>query len=113
MREHYPALAADLRSRFGISINDLGVAVSWREAIALVEVLSRDITTHLAASVSGWSHPMSRLEMFKQMQINSQLKDHDRLPWPWDKAAKPIVTDMELAALEAELDKTWANRPTT
>lgn len=60
IEEHPAALAFDLRARLGISIDDLGGTVSWREAVLVVSILLRDPSSWTAAAKQGWSYPVSR-----------------------------------------------------
>lgn len=58
--EHPAELAYDLRARFGLSLDDLGDTVTWRESVLLVSVLLRDPASWLQAAYSGWDYPVSR-----------------------------------------------------
>jgi len=42
IEEHPAELAYDLRSMCGVSIDDIGVRVSYREAVLLVAVITRN-----------------------------------------------------------------------
>jgi hypothetical protein len=59
--EDYPAaLAYDFRTRFQLSIDDIGRGITWREAVLLISVLIRDPASWLQAAWSGWDYPVSR-----------------------------------------------------
>lgn len=60
IEEHPAELAFDLRSKCGVSIDDIGSAVSWREAVFLVAVIMRDPESWIVATKSGWDYPVSR-----------------------------------------------------
>lgn len=57
--EHEPFIAFDFRSNFGLSIDDIGCAVSYREAIQLVSVLEQMPSAWLHAKIAGWDYPVS------------------------------------------------------
>lgn len=58
--EHPAELAYDMRAFLGISIDDIGERVSWREAVLLVSVLLRNTDSWVQAAYSGWSYPIDR-----------------------------------------------------
>lgn len=58
--EHPAELAYDLRERFGLSMFDVGGAVTYGEAVMLVAVLMRDPSSWTCAATSGWNFPVSR-----------------------------------------------------
>ena len=59
--ENHPAeLAFDFRSKFQISIFDIGRSVTYLEALYLIAILLKDTTSWVTAAKSGWKHPASR-----------------------------------------------------
>lgn len=60
IEEHPSELAYDFRSRFGLSVYEIGNGVTWLEAILLVAVLLRDPTSWIQAAVNDWDFPVSR-----------------------------------------------------
>jgi hypothetical protein len=61
IEQHPAALAYDFRARFGLPITSVfDGRMGWEEAWQLVQELAADPTSHLAAAVAGWDHPMSR-----------------------------------------------------
>lgn len=60
IEEHPAELAFDFRSRFGLSIDDIGSSVSLRESLLLVNVLLRDPGSWLQAARQGWEYPVTR-----------------------------------------------------
>jgi len=60
IEEHPAELAYDFRERFGLSIDDIGDAVPYREAVLLVSVLMRDPASWVQAAANGWKFPVSR-----------------------------------------------------
>jgi hypothetical protein len=60
IEEHPAEVAYDFRSRFNITLDAIGVTVTWREAILLTSVLVRDPSSWICAAWSGWQYPVSR-----------------------------------------------------
>ena len=90
----YPAeLAYDFRSRFGISVDEIGASVSYLETIYLTAILMRDPSSWLSSAKQGWKHPASREWIVVQdlynltMAINSSKKQKlHTYPTPWEKS---------------------------
>lgn len=62
--------------------------MSWGEAIRLMEVVSADPTSALAASLNGWKHPASRealvlMDLFDAF-TKANFKRPKPYPRPWD-----------------------------
>lgn len=51
-------VARTLRA-MGTGLSDLGGALTWGEAILLLEAAAGDPSTHLGAELAGWSYPAS------------------------------------------------------
>lgn len=89
--EHPAELAYDFRTRFNLSIYDIGESVSWSEAILLISVLMRDTDSWLQSAVSGWKFPVSRQWIVTAhlwdllANINSKKKPKP-YPTPWPDA---------------------------
>lgn len=60
IEDHRVSLAADFRREFGVSIYEIGTAVSYAEAVDLVQALQRDPGTYLFQELAQWSYPYSR-----------------------------------------------------
>lgn len=60
IEEHPSEFAYDFRSRFGLSINDVGKTVTLLEAVHLVAILLRDPSSWLQSARNGWDFPVSR-----------------------------------------------------
>jgi hypothetical protein len=90
--EHPSELTYDLRSRFGLSIRDIGYALPYDEAIALVSVLMRDPSSWIQAVWNDWKYPVSHdwimawqtLELLKHAHSSKKPKPH---PTPWPDAS--------------------------
>lgn len=60
IEEHPAELAYEMRARFGLSINDIGFSLTFRECLLLVNVLLRDPSSWLQAARHGWEYPVTR-----------------------------------------------------
>lgn len=60
IEEHPAELTFDFRTKFQLSIHDIGDRITWLEAVYLVAVLLRDPTSWLQAVHAGWKHPVSQ-----------------------------------------------------
>lgn len=60
IEEHPAELAYDFRSKFNLSIEDIGGDISLKEAAMLVGMLLRDTNSWLQAAKNGWQFPVSR-----------------------------------------------------
>jgi hypothetical protein len=60
VQDHPAELAYDFRTKFALSIDDIGGTVTLREAVLLVAVLLVDPSSWLQAVVNDWKHPVSR-----------------------------------------------------
>lgn len=94
--EHAPELAFDFRSRFNLSIHDIGTSVRLDEAVMLVAVLLRDPSSWLQAAKFGWKHPVSReweaiIDHFDLTFAVAAGKKAKPYPRPWPEADKNVV----------------------
>jgi hypothetical protein len=60
IEEHRAEITYDFRSRFNLSVLDIGGSVSFHEAALLVSILLRDTSSWLCASYNKWDYPVSR-----------------------------------------------------
>lgn len=100
IEEHRPEFAFDFRTKFNLSIEDLGKTYTYREAFLLTAVLMRDTTSWVQAAVNEWRFPASP-EWIMQVQsfdafvaVNS--KNPKPTPMPWQapiRSGKPAVSD--------------------
>lgn len=60
IEEHPAEFAYDWRTRFGLSVEDIGTTVSYREACLLTTILLRDPSSWVQAVESKWKFPVSR-----------------------------------------------------
>ena len=60
IEEHPKPLAYDFRSRFRCGLGAMPDEIDWAEGVQLVEVLTADPSSALAAALQGWDHPISR-----------------------------------------------------
>ncbi len=89
LEAEYPSeLRADFRSLYGISFEEVGESISWREAIHLTVVLLRDPRSWTQAKKNNWKYPVSNEWMILAesfdltMRANSKKKPKP-LPRPW------------------------------
>lgn len=100
IEEHRPEFAFDFRSRFNLSIEDIGKTYTYHEAFLLTIVLMRDSTSWVQAAVNNWKFPAS-MEWIMQVQqfdafvaVNS--KNPKPTPMPWQapiRSGKPALSD--------------------
>lgn len=110
IEEHRRAARADFRERFSLSLDDVGDAFTYGEAIDLVEALIDSAGSRLHAAVRRWEFPMSRLERDMRVLAESYLERHRDskkraqpfdLGWPYP--AQELVTAEELEDLTQQL----------
>lgn len=96
----------DFRERFQLSLTEVGRTLTYGEAILLAGQLMKDQSSHLYASMSGWEHPLSRLELMMQVvaeRVLAVTRDEKKQPkpttfgWPWEKPVAKFaeVSDQE------------------
>lgn len=99
IEEHSAEIAFDFRAKFQLSIEDLGVKYSYKEAFMLTAILMRDTTSWLQAAVNNWKFPASMewIMMVQQFDafvaVNS--KNSKPTPMPWQspiRSGKPTVS---------------------
>jgi hypothetical protein len=74
-----------LRHLCGVSIDDLGVTVSWREACLLLGEMVTDPSTRTCAALGGWKHPVSREWVLLAQHVDDYRQAHSKRrirPWP-------------------------------
>lgn len=113
IEEHKPEFAYDFRSRFNVSIDEVGRSVSYLEAIYLTSILRRDPSSWVAAALAGWKYPVSREWMLDRdsydllARVNSKQKPKPYpTPWP-EQGSKRIGSDkpQDRAAVLSALDR--------
>lgn len=88
--EEQPAeLAYDFRTKFQLSIFDIGGSVTWLEAVLLTNVLLRETDSWTQAVKSDWKYPVSREWIVQahtfdiHAKVNSKGKPKPYpAPWP-------------------------------
>lgn len=90
IEEHRAAFEYDWRARFGLSLGVVPEAMPWGEAIRLTDLLRRDPSSWLAASIEGWDFPLDRataaiLDLFDLEHAKAggkrPPKPHSGRPW--------------------------------
>ena len=112
VRYHRGAVEYDLRSRFGLSLADVGARVTITEASRLVTLLASDPSSQVGAALMGLDYPVSREQIVLMdlydltAQVNSDPKKPKPKPYPRPlkstdtRVAKPDVPqEVVLAAL--------------
>lgn len=110
--EHPSEFAYDFRTRFNLSIFDVGYGLSFGEAVLLVAALLRDPTSWLQAATNDWKAPASPewqlLARLVDVQTMSKSKNKVKpveRPWP-DKSVSRIggTTEIPQDRLRSVLD---------
>jgi hypothetical protein len=57
--EHPTEFAYDFRTRFGVSVFEIGQGITWLEATHLAAALLKDPTSWAQAAHNNWTHPVS------------------------------------------------------
>lgn len=90
-----------------MGLSDLGGALSWGEAILLIEQYAGDTGTALGAKLAGWAYAASMPELISLMaQIGNQKAAHKVMPWVMKDPHRrgPQATPDEVATATAELE---------
>lgn len=74
IEEHESAVRYDLR-KLGMSLDDIGEAYSWADAVAVVEQLKRDTGSHLWASLAGYSWAASMADVALILMATRKLNE--------------------------------------
>jgi hypothetical protein len=92
--KHTVALYSDFRRHYSISYDDVGNTVSWREAVYLVEALTRDPSSMLCAAIGDWKHPASfewmMLANLFDLTLRLNSKKGDTMDRPWTKSSTRV-----------------------
>jgi hypothetical protein len=96
--------------RLGLSLDDIGSSLPYREADELLDRLRAEWGTHTHAADHGLLFPMTYgeyLQLLLTRRVTAFLRGKDEempeivTPWP----TVPLVTDEEFKRLEAELER--------
>lgn len=107
IREHRGAIARTLRETFSVGLSDLGDALSWGEAIVLIEEASADPSTALGAELAGWAYPATMPQLLTMIgAIGSERASRKVMPWALSspRSNQPKATTEEVAIAQAELE---------
>lgn len=105
-RQHRAAFDYDWRSRFGIPFD----ATTYGEAWRLTQQLLRDPSSHVAAAIAGWEHPVSAewlvlADLYDlTMAVNAKKGTAKAYPRPWRDRSKSrprptVAPEVAIAAL--------------
>jgi hypothetical protein len=112
IEEHPAELAFDFRERFHLSIFDVGISVTWKEAILLISVLMRDTSSWTQAMHSNWKYPVSRewivaahnYELLAAVNSKRKPKPYPN-PFPNKDVTKTGKTTLSFEEVRAVLDR--------
>lgn len=100
-------MAFDFRSRFQLSLLEVGESIRWGEAIALVDELRQEYGTRFHAAVNGWAFPATIADLIATRHAEWYMNVHrDRkvapqpitLPTPWPD--EEVFSPEEIARYE-------------
>ena len=95
-------MARTLRERFGVGLSDLGGAVSWGEALTLIESAAGDASTALGAELASWAYPATIPELISLVaQIGDQKASKKLMPWSNEMKPQRREIATETEVLEA------------
>lgn len=92
--EHERAFVYDWRTRFGLPLEAVfDGRMTWAETWNLTMELVSDPSSHVAASMAGWSYPMDRaaligLETYDLLSAVNLGKRHQPHRAPWDTSER-------------------------
>jgi hypothetical protein len=93
--EHPTALYSDFRRRYAIGFGEVGRSISWREGTHLVEALTVDPSSLLAASLGGWRFPASHewmvLANIYDLTLRLNSKKGKPMERPWENVTNRIA----------------------
>jgi len=95
---HRGAFEYDWRTRFHLSLEVVPESMGWDEALRLTQQLTLDPSSHVAAAVAGWAHPVSRewavtADLFDLQHLVAAGKSKPKpYPRPWGKAGRKKLT---------------------
>ncbi len=98
----------------GVSVEDIGEGLSWREAIDLAVSLAGSFGSHVHAALVGWAWPATWSDILAVQQLSllrSALGVTGKIPTPWDEAQAPVADPGVVEELAAELAARSAIRP--
>jgi hypothetical protein len=90
-----------------VGLSDLGGAVTWGEALLLIEDAASDPSTALGAELAGWAFPASMLDLLSlAAQIGNEKAARKVMPWVLQNPRKtePSASADEVATAQAELE---------
>lgn len=107
--------------RLHVSLDEIGSAVSYSEAVDLVQALAITPGTYLHADLAGWAWPATWVDIATLAAATSTVnsnrdekkhRDPVEFPWPWEGTEDDAeqVSDEERAALKATLSQHSAFR---
>lgn len=106
IEEHPSEAARDFREKFHLPSSEVGLIVTYGEAILLTATLMRDPTSWLHAAVDGWAHPVSWNEIalydLYDLELRSKLENQSEFrpyPRPWARKPRSRLTAKQALAV--------------
>jgi hypothetical protein len=94
-QDHTTALYSDFRRLYAIGFGEVGRSISWREGTHLVEALTLDPSSLLAASLGGWRFPASHewmvLANIYDLTLRLNSKKGKPMERPWENVTSRIA----------------------
>lgn len=89
----------------GTGLSELGGALTWGEALLLLQSAAGDPSTHLGAELAGWAYPASQPELLTMIASIGDSKAAKKvMPWNVPRPDRaPRASDAEIAEAEAAL----------
>ena len=96
IESHPREIAYDFRSRFNLSIFEIGKTVGWKEATYLASSLLNEPTSHLQAAVNKWKHPVSYewivlSHVFDLLAMANSKNKPKPYPTPWPREGRSRI----------------------
>ena len=110
IEEHEAAIRWDFRRYLSLSLDDLGVTVTWREATHLLMELTRESGSHLVAALNGYKAAASFADLANILHAEAFVNFHrDRAEYPAPfRLPSPLADEPEASATDAELEEARA-----
>ena len=89
-----------------MGLSDLGGAVSWGEAITLLQEAADDTGTHLGARLAGWAYPATTRELLSLIADLGPKASKKLVPWVLSdpRRTKTTADAAEIAEAQAEME---------
>lgn len=104
IRERRETVAWTLRTSCGVGLSDLGDAVSWGEACALIRKAAADPGTALGAELAKWAYPATMPQILHLITAAPSRKASEAM-MPWSmKMRQPDAPASAVEVAQADLE---------